>query len=143
MSKHDVNKSLVINKRLDVVIGILLVLLIVSVGIMLYSLKGGRLYAYASDESLLLDNVILEEYGKIAAEYHDNTWYSYGLDEVFAEHYSIGKYYEAAAFYRLYSNAGDAERATKYKEQMEQYRTDMGEFQIIAEDIDEKLEREK
>ncbi len=143
MNKQDMNKSISINKKLDVTIGVLLLLLVVSVGIMLYSLKGGKLYAYASDESLLYDNIILQEYGKVALKYHDNIWFSYGMDEVFAEHYSIGQYYEAAAFYRLYSNVGDAERAAKYKEQMEQYKEAMGEFQIIADDIDEKLEREK
>ena len=50
--------------------------------------------------------------------------------------YAIADYYEAAFNYRGYAGAGDP-GAADYKEEMKQARASMGEYEYIADDIDE------
>ena len=122
---------------LNVVIGVLVFFLLIT-GI--YALEE---FSYEFDngykEDIFLYRIKDERYNEMVRMYHENEAYGKEFDEEGQEYYAIAKYYEAASFYKAFSEAGDTERMERYLDKMEDAEEDMGAMSFTKDKIDEKL----
>lgn len=54
--------------------------------------------------------------------------------------FTILEYFEAASYYKGHLNAGDKEGAEQYKQKMQAAHDKLGEFEFMAEEVDEYLD---
>ena len=122
---------------LNVVIGVLVFFLLIT-GI--YALEE---FSYEFDNGYTEDSFIYrikdERYNEMVRMYHENEAYGKKFGEEGQEYYAIAKYYEAAYFYKAFSEAGDTERMERYLDKMEDAEEDMGAMAFVKDKIDEKL----
>ncbi len=72
-------------------------------------------------------------------EYYLLQAYDVKLNREQKECYGVAKYFEAASYYRAFMETGDMERAEREKKKMEQAIEEMGNWNVVKEDIDTKL----
>lgn len=87
----------------------------------------------------LESNVRNENYAYLVANYHEDEVYGGILSETKKECYGVAKYFEAVSMYKAYLQVGDTERAAREKEKMDAAYEEMGDWNIAAESIREKL----
>lgn len=87
-----------------------------------------------------MENLIrYENYANLLNSYHEDVVYGGLVTEAKKECYGVAKYFEAASMYRAYLETGDTERATREKEKMDAAYEEMGDWNIAADSIREKL----
>lgn len=129
----------------DVKLMILNIVIIVLVFLMVILLKltAEELYYVFSDYKYVEDSFVYameeENYGRMI-EYSDENLGSLGKeDRKLREYYGVAKYYEAAFYYKMYTEAGDTIRAGEQRILMEAAMEQMGDFAFKAGEIDEIL----
>lgn len=122
---------------LNIVIGVLVFFLLIT-GV--YALEE---FSYEFDngykEESFLYRIKDERYNEMVRMYHENEAYGKEFDEEGQEYYAIAKYYEAASFYKTFSEAGDTMRTERYLEKMQKAEEEMGAMSFVKDKIDEKL----
>lgn len=87
-----------------------------------------------------MENLIrYENYANLLNSYHEDVVYGGLVTEAKKECYGVAKYFEAASMYRAYLETGDTERAAREKEKMDAAYEEMGDWNIAADSIREKL----
>lgn len=87
-----------------------------------------------------MENLIrYENYANLLNSYHEDVVYGGLVTEAKKECYGVAKYFEAASMYRAYLETGDTERAAREKEKMDAAYEEMGDWNITADSIREKL----
>ena len=87
-----------------------------------------------------MENLIrYENYAYLLNSYHEDVVYGGLVTEAKKECYGVAKYFEAASMYRAYLETGDTERAAREKEKMDAAYEEMGDWNIAADSIREKL----
>lgn len=87
-----------------------------------------------------MENLIrYENYANLLNSYHEDVVYGGLVTETKKECYGVAKYFEAASMYRAYLETGDTERAAREKEKMDAAYEEMGDWNIAADSIREKL----
>lgn len=56
------------------------------------------------------------------------------------EYYAAAQYFEAASYYKAFSETGDAARAEKYLQKMNETVGEMGEISFVKDNVDTVLE---
>lgn len=84
-------------------------------------------------------NVESGDYDYLVERYHGLTGEEVKVGREALEYFGVAKYFEAAFFYKAYEEVGDAERAGRQKEKMEQAYKEMGGWNIVQKDIHETL----
>ena len=130
--------------------GALLVMNIVIIALCLV-LFGGTIYMFEQlnyafsrpvQTSWLENNVRNENYAYLVANYHQDEVYGGLISGTKKECYGVAKYFEAASMYKAYLESGDVERAAREKERMDEAYEEMGDWNIAADSIREKLRLE-
>lgn len=80
-----------------------------------------------------------ENYDYVVSMYHENVVNGFGDKKNLQESHGAAKYLEAAFFYKMFAEAGDAERAQVQKTAMEEAALQMGDMTFLTEQINEKL----
>lgn len=83
-----------------------------------------------------------EDYASMVNMYYMNVAEGKGDARELQEYYGVAKYFEAAANYKMYVEAGENERAQEALAKMGEAYEQMGDFSIVKEKIDSKLELE-
>lgn len=132
MSKNSlVSKGLTILMVLEcVVIAILIV-----VNVTAYSQTG---YSY-QNEDFLFGSIQSGSYSTVVSSTFTNRFTDVKVTGDMEEMYRVGDYTYAASLYRVYHAAGDEERAEEYMERMEDAYDEMGIYQAVVKDINQKL----
>ena len=87
-----------------------------------------------------MENLVrYENYAYLLSSYHEDEVYGGLVTGTKKECYGVAKYFEAASMYRAYLETGDTERAAREKEKMDAAYEEMGEWNIAADSIREKL----
>lgn len=87
-----------------------------------------------------MENLIrYENYANLLNSYHEDVVYGGLVTEAKKECYGVAKYFEAASMYRAYLETGDTERAAREKEKMDAAYEEMGDWNIAADSIRERL----
>lgn len=127
--------------------GALLIMNIVII-ILCLVLFGGTIHMFqqlysAFSRSMKTDwlesNVRNENYAYLIANYHEDEVYGGILSGTKKECYGVAAYFEAASMYKAYLETGDTERAAREKEKMDAAYEKMGDWNIAADSIREKL----
>ena len=122
---------------LNIVIGVLVFFLLITGT---YALEE---FSYEFDngykEESFLYRIKDERYHEMVRMYHENEAYGKKFGEEGQEYYAIARYYEAASFYKAFSEAGDTERMERYLDKMKEAEEDMGAMAFVKDKIDEKL----
>ena len=95
-------------------------------------------YSY-QDEDYLFSLLKGEEYSNLASAAFTNEYAGVRLTGDMEELHEVGKYTHAASLYRVYSAAGDTERADEYMDRMEDAYDEMGIYSSVVKDINNKL----
>lgn len=121
---------------LDVIIAGLTVFLMMMIGYAVEEMS----YSYnVYDEDSFYWRLESEAYSGMVSMYHMNVAAGKGEDRELKEYYGVAKYFEAAADYKMYVEAGEDELAQKAWEKMEEASAQMGDFSMVKEKIDAKL----
>ena len=121
---------------LDVIIAALTILLMIVIG----SAIGEMSYSYnVYDEDSFYWRLQDENYPAMVSMYHSNVAQGKGDAKELQEYYGIAKYFEAAADYKMYEQAGKKELADKALADMEEAYVQMGDFSMMKEKIDATL----
>lgn len=121
---------------LDLIIGGLAVFLV----IMAFSaLDEMSYYHEAYEEDSFYYRMQDESYAQMVSMYYSNVAAGEAEAEELQEYYGIAKYFEAAAHYKMYEEAGEAELAWTEAEKMEAAYTQMGDLALVKEKIDAQL----
>jgi len=79
------------------------------------------------------------DYGAMVEMYYLNEAYDVEPDEELDMYYGVARYFEAAGWYRAYSEAGGELRAAAYRQAMTAAEEQMGALSMVAVDIREVL----
>lgn len=123
---------------LDGVIAVLVVFFVIIAGSAISELYHDAFY-FGNNERRFTYNLENERYSSMVKMYHENVASGHGDDKDLQEYYGVAKYYEAAVDYKLYTEAGELEKAQAEKEKMDEAYEEMGDFQFVREKIHEKL----
>ena len=85
------------------------------------------------------NNVQSENYAYLLVNYHEDMVYGGLLSGTKKECYGVARYFEAASMYKAFLQIGDTERAAREKEKMDAAYEEMGDWNIAADSIREKL----
>ena len=85
------------------------------------------------------NNVQNENYAYLLVNYHEDMVYGGLLSGTKKECYGVARYFEAASMYKAFLQTGDTERAAREKEKMDAAYEEMGDWNIAADSIREKL----
>ncbi len=120
---------------------IIVILSVVAVGVGLFAAEEIRfaLVNYHNEAYSFVYALESQEYGRMVGMYYENCMAGYEDDKDLQEYYDVARYYEAAFHYKMYVEAGDAERAATHKAIMEEVSGRMTELGFLADQIDEKL----
>ncbi len=131
------NKQKLVLVLLDIVIGVLSVILVGAIAFAVYCLQEDFNYSYSEDSFYYrLED---EEFGAMVEMYHANEAAGAKASANMKEYYGVAKYVEAASFYKMYMEAGDMEKADRYRERMQEAASEMGELAFLQERLCEKL----
>jgi len=121
---------------LDIIIAGLTVFLMFMIGFAAEEMS----YSYnVFDEDSFYWRLESEEYSGMVNMYYMNMAAGKGDAKELQEYYGIARYFEAAADYKMYIEAGDGESAKEAYAKMEEAYGQMGELAIVKKKIDAKL----
>ena len=80
-----------------------------------------------------------DAYAYLVVNYHEDMVYGGLLSGTKKECYGVARYFEAASMYKAFLQTGDTERATREKEKMDAAYEEMGDWNIAADSIRERL----
>lgn len=123
---------------MNIVIIVLAIVLVISLYFAVTEIYDAS-HIYRNKENSFMYAVEDGSYARMASMYHENMAADGKEKESYREYYGVAKYFEAAFFYEMYCEAGDTNRAQKYKGMMDAAVVDMGDFSFLQEDIDTKL----
>lgn len=87
-----------------------------------------------------LESYITEgNYDRLVEAYHTNVAQEVRESKAMKECYAVAKYYEAAFTYKAYLETGDEQRAQREKQKMNDAYEEMGNWNVVAEDIRAEL----
>ena len=122
---------------LDIIIGVLCVCMVGAVIFTVNMLNEDLNFSY--DEESFYYRLSDEDYGQMVEMYHMNNAAGVKDGATLEQYYGIAKYFEAASFYKAYSEAGDTEQADKYLAQMQEAEKQMGRLAFEKGKICERL----
>ena len=133
-----------VNKRknpvhlvLDIVIGILC-LALVGAGAFAISMWQES-FGWEYDADSFYYRLSDGDYGAMVEMYYLNEAYNVEPDEELNMYYGAARYFEAASWYKAYSEAGDDSRAAVYRRTMDEAEQQMGALSMVAGDICQAL----
>ena len=85
------------------------------------------------------NNVQSKNYACLVVNYHEDMVYGGLLSGTKKECYGVARYFEAASMYKAFLQTGDTERAAREKEKMDAAYEEMGDWNIAADSIRERL----
>ena len=85
------------------------------------------------------NNVQNENYAYLLVNYHEDMVYGGLLSGTKKECYGVARYFEAASMYKAFLQTGDTEHPPREKEKMDAAYEEMGDWNIAADSIREKL----
>lgn len=136
-NKDRIERQNVIILVMNIVIGVLCLIMVIC---------GGRAaFNLYEDYSIPYDNQNMEsavQYGdfhRLVSMYHENIANGFEGDRAMKEYYGVAKYYEAASFYKAFTETGDTVRAEREAAKMEQALEEMGGWSILEEEINAQL----
>lgn len=114
-------------------------ILLIGLSILFLARVNRRGYSYTVEPNTLLRMLNRGDYAESWRDVQDNRAIgeTEQKDKAYALPYAVVDYFEAASYYSVYQDSGDAGQAARYKEDMEQAYEAMGELQFMAEEIDE------
>lgn len=124
------------------VLNIIIIILAIVMVHVLWAVGDEAIYCFANyknEEKRFIYALESENYDYIVSMYHDNVVNGYGDKKDLQESHSVAKYFEAAFFYKVYVDAGEAERAELQRTAMDEAAGQMGDLAFMAGQIDEKL----
>lgn len=129
-----------VNVVLDIVIVLLCLALVgaVAFAIDMYM----ESFAWSYDADSFYYRLSDRDYGAMVDMYYSNESNNVKPDEELEMYYAVAKYFEAASWYKAYSEAGDSQWMTVYREAMDEAKAQMGSLNMLAEDIRLALEIE-
>ena len=113
---------------LDIVIGILCLALVGAAGFALDMWQESFYYRLSDGD-----------YGAMVEMYHYNEANNVKPDKSLRQYYAVAEYFEAASWYKVYSQSGDMHRAAGYEEAMARAEKEMGALYMVAGDICRQL----
>jgi len=125
------------------ILNIIIVILAIVMVNVLWAVGDEALYcfaAYENKESSFYYAIESGSYDRIVYMYHENVVNGYEDKSDLEESHGVAKYFEAAFFYKMFEEAGDAQRAQVQKTAMEEATLQMGEMTFLADQINEKLD---
>lgn len=122
---------------LNIVIGILIFLLIVGISYALGEWSDSKDRGY--EENSFLYRMEDGRYDEMVRMYHENRALGITFDKEGQEYYAVAGYYEAASYYKAFTEAGDSARMEIYRRKMEAAAADMGAMSFVKSIIDAKL----
>ena len=121
---------------LDVIIGALTVFLMFMIGFAVEEAS----YSYGVyDEDSFYWRIESEDYTSMVNMYYSNVEEGKGDARELQEYYGVARYFEAAADYKMYIEAGEKELAEAAMADMEDAYEQMGDFSVVKGKIDAKL----
>lgn len=121
---------------LDLVIAGLTVFLMIMIG---FAVEEATYSHYTYDEDSFYWRLESEDYASMVNMYYLNLAEGKGDERELQEYYGVAKYFEAAADYKMYIEAGEKELAETVFADMEDAYGQMGDFAIVKDKIDAKL----
>ncbi|MBQ8278615.1 MAG: hypothetical protein IJZ23_02120 [Roseburia sp.] len=121
---------------LDIVIAGLTVFLMIMIG---FAVEEASYNYDTYDEESFYWRMESEEYASMVNMYYINVAEGKGEAKELQEYYGVARYFEAAADYKLYIEAGETDKAQAALADMEDACEQMGDFIIVKEKIDAKL----
>lgn len=118
---------------LDIVIGILCIAL-VGAGAFAVSMWQES-FGWEYDADSFYYRLSDGDYGAMVEMYYLNEAYNVEPDEELNMYYGAARYFEAASWYKAYSEAGDDARAVAYRLTMDEAEAQMGALSMVAGDI--------
>ena len=122
---------------LDIVIG-LLCLALVGAGAFAISMWQES-FGWQYDADSFYYRLSDGDYGAMVEMYYLNEANDVRPDEELSMYYGVAKYFEAASWYKVYDDSGDAARAADYRETMEVAQKQMGALSMVAGDVKDAL----
>ena len=121
---------------LDIIIAGLTVFLMFMIG---FAVEEATYSYNVYDEDSFYWRLQSEEYASMVNMYHMNV--SAGKEDAkeLQEYYGVAKYFEAAADYKMYVEAGETVLAEEAYADMEAAYVQMGDFAVVKKKIDAKL----
>ena len=134
------NKKSPVNIVLDIVIALLCLAFVLAVVFALDMYRESFAWSYDADSFYyrLSDG----DFGAMVEMYYYNESNNVKPDEELEMYYGVAKYFEAASWYKVYSEAGDSQWTAVYRQAMDEAEADMGSLNMLAEDICLALETE-
>lgn len=121
---------------LDVIIAGLTVFLMFMIGFAVEEAS----YSYnVYDEDSFYWRLESEDYASMVNMYYMNVAEGKGDARELQEYYGVARYFEAAADYKMYIEAGETAKAEAALNVMEEAYVQMGDFAMVKERIDGKL----
>ena len=121
---------------LDIIIAGLTVFLIFMIGYTAEEVS----YSYDTyDENNFYWRLESEDYSSMVNMYYMNVAEGKGDAKELQEYYGVARYFEAAADYKMYVDAGETARAESALADMEEAYVQMGDFSMVKGKIDAKL----
>ncbi len=121
---------------LDIIIAGLTVFLMFMIG---FAVEEATYSYNVYDEDSFYWRLESEEYASMVNMYHMNVAAGKGEDRKLQEYYGVAEYFEAAADYKMYVEAGEKELADAAYGKMQKAYNKMGDFAILKEKIEAKL----
>ena len=122
---------------LDIVIGILCLALVGAAGFALDMWQES--FGWEYDEDSFYYRLSDGDYGAMVEMYHYNEANNVKPDKSLRQYYAVAEYFEAASWYKVYSQSGDMHRAAGYEEAMARAEKEMGALYMVAGDICRQL----
>lgn len=121
----------------DLLLGIMCVIVVGALAFAISMFREEYSYHYTADS--LYYRLEDEDFGSLVEMYYANEAAGVKADEDMKEYYGVARYFEAASYYKLYSQAQDGAKAEYYQTQMEEAKAQMGALSFLDEKILEKL----
>lgn len=128
---------------LAVVLGIVWGIMIVVIGVSVFRIFNYDRSMYYSDPTYHSDEILMKNYGAIYSSM--NSLLSSGNDlkghSEYDELIALHDYVESCAYFRMYTENGETEKALKYYTAMEEAKSRMGDLDFTASEIDDLIYR--
>lgn len=136
------------NKKLKVILNILIVAASIVFVVSLIALMGSFLYANrkVADPAETYADVFEYElkhraYGEIMGDYYVRRMDSFDAPEGYEDLYRIGEYAHTAFMSRVYDEKKDTDKASLCRDKAEKQRGELGSYEYTADEIDEMIEK--
>lgn len=136
-NKDRLQRQNIIIVIMNIVIVVLCILLFATGAVMVEELQ--FTFSNSFNEGSMAYNIQSGAYDYLTEQCHVLTAEEVKVEESAQEIFGVAHYFEAAFFYKAFETVGDTGRVTHQKERMEQAYEEMGSWNIVKEDIHERL----